>query len=95
MGTEWRERERKKFADGTYARVPWHGERWFVGSMADLNHFVHVSEDDPSKVAYTPDDRFGSEDRQLRMKPGKYLRKHFAEVLTDKEVAGEERVYTG
>ncbi len=83
----WQEREARKFADGTYQYVPWQGEQWWVRSDAAAHHFAHVSEDDGSKLAYTPDDRFGREDRQLRTKPGRYLNKFFGKVLTPKEVA--------
>lgn len=35
--------------------------------------FAHVSSEDPTMVAYTPDSRFGNEDRQLRITLGKLL----------------------
>ena len=40
-------------------------------------HLVHVSEVDPSKVAFTPDERSLIADRQVRMRPGKYLTKYW------------------
>lgn len=82
---DWQERESAKFADGTYLRPPWYGEAWAQTSEI-LAHFAHVSEDDTSKIAYTPDDRFGREDRQLRTRPGKYLRKYLKDALTDSEI---------
>jgi hypothetical protein len=40
-------------------------------------HHVHVSEVDPSKVAFTPDERSLIADRQVSMRPGKYLTKYW------------------
>ena len=40
-------------------------------------HLVHVSEVDPSQVAFTPDERSLLADKQLRMRPGKYLTKYW------------------
>jgi hypothetical protein len=50
-------------------------------------HYPHVSKDDPSKLAYTPSERFGLEDRQLRTKPGRYLTKFYGDVLSPQEIA--------
>jgi hypothetical protein len=82
----WREREAIRFHEGEYQRVPWNREEWWRSSQAFVDHYAHVSTDDPSKLAYTPDDRFGEEDRQLRTKPGRYLTKFFSEVLTPNEI---------
>jgi hypothetical protein len=49
-------------------------------------HFAHVSSDDPKKLAYTPDDRHGREDRQVRTRPGKYLTRYFSDVLSAEEI---------
>lgn len=40
-----------------------------------FTHFVHVSEEDPKQVAFTPDERYLLTDRQIRMRPGRYLTK--------------------
>lgn len=48
-------------------------------TLAELNKrfpmFAHVSIEDNTLVAYTPDNRFGEEDRQLKTTPGKYFSK--------------------
>jgi len=44
-------------------------------------HYPRVSEVDPSQVAFTPEEAWGEQDRQLRMKPGRYLQRYFGEVL--------------
>jgi hypothetical protein len=38
-------------------------------------HFIHISRDDPSMVAYTPSMEYGLADRQVKMSFGKLLRK--------------------
>lgn len=64
----WQRREIARFADGTYKRVPWYNEPW-----APIDHFAHVSTDNPSMIAYTPSAEHGAADRQVRIRPGKYL----------------------
>ncbi|MHC4093516.1 MAG: hypothetical protein ACYSVY_25130, partial [Planctomycetota bacterium] len=83
---DWKERERSKFRSNEYKDVPWHAEGWAIGSMPDLDHFAHVSTADPSKLAYTASEKHGEADRQTRMKPGKYLKKYFGDVLDAKEI---------
>ncbi len=85
-------------AHATYAQVPWVLEPWAIppaGAPASaasalagrFEHYAHVSTADPSKLAYTPSERHGREDRQVRCKPGKYLRKYFSNVLNPQEIA--------
>ncbi len=85
MNAPWRQRELELFIGRKYAPLPWGGAEFWLASDPKLHHFAHVSTADPSKLAYTPNDRFGEEDRQLRVKPGKYLRKFFPQ-LTATEV---------
>ena len=42
-----------------------------------LTHLVHVSEVDNTQVAFTPDARSLIADKQIRMRPGKYLTKYW------------------
>jgi hypothetical protein len=65
---DWQVRERDRFVDGVYLYVPWAGEDWH-----NLDHFAHLSISHPGMIAYTPDDEYGIQDRQKRIKPGKYL----------------------
>lgn len=83
---DWRRREAKRFKDGTYYPLPWDSAQWWHGSYADLNHFAHVSLETEAQVAFTPDDKLGAEDRQLRMAPGKYLQKYFRDVLSGPQI---------
>jgi hypothetical protein len=64
----WRYRESHRFVSGEYKIVPWQCWPW-----AKPDHFCHVSTDDPSKIAYTASAQHGRDDRQTRMRPGKYL----------------------
>ncbi len=89
--TTWRTREASNFGswrapDQRYRPVPWKSAAWWNGSAPESNHFAHVSISDCSKLAYTPTDRHGREDRQLRCKPGKYLRKFFGDILTGDQI---------
>ena len=55
-------------------------------------YFPHISKDDPSMVAYTPDRQCGEADRQVRTTIGKFLRK-FLLVVSDKEIARLEQMH--
>lgn len=59
--------------------------RWLRNNIAK-QHFPHVSHEDPSMVAYTPDRQSGINDRQVRTTMGKLLRK-FLLVVPDAEIA--------
>ncbi len=67
---DWKLREQGKFDIGVYKHVPWHERPWVV-----VEHYCHVSRADPNKVAFTPDEKYGIEDRRIRMRPGRYLEK--------------------
>lgn len=73
----WRYRERQRFADQIYLAVPWAHEGWVIE-----DHFVHLSVVHPALIAYTPDDEYGVQDRQLRVRPGKYLSTYAPEHLS-------------
>ncbi len=60
----WRARESNRFADGEYVRLP------FVTRSI---HYAHHAIGHVGKVAYTPDDTYGHEDRQLAVTVGRYL----------------------
>ncbi|HEV2225038.1 MAG TPA: hypothetical protein VGR84_18750 [Candidatus Acidoferrales bacterium] len=51
-----------------YRHVPWVRESFWVD-----HHWAHISNEDPSLIAYTPTPRHAAEDRQVRTKPGRYL----------------------
>jgi hypothetical protein len=60
----WKRRERNRFNDGTYTRLPFrtHGD-----------HYAHHALGDPGKIAYTASETHGHEDRQTVVTAGRYL----------------------
>ncbi len=89
----WQTREQSKLESGEYPALPWADAPWWTGTRSVHGlHFAHVSTDDASKIAYTASEAHGAQDRQVRMKPGKYLKKYFSHVLSDPDIqklAGE------
>lgn len=87
--------------EAVYERLPWQTQTWFhkripntVGLEGPWDattlpglHFAHVSVEDKSMVAFTASEEHGVADRQTRMKPGKYLKKYYGDVLSDDEIA--------
>jgi len=67
----WRTRELARALTGEYLPVPWALEPWAAPLLAE--HFPHVSTDDPTMLAYTPDEPKGEQNRQTRCRPGRYL----------------------
>jgi hypothetical protein len=82
----WQTRERGRFADGSYQALPWATLSWFDRTETAL-HFAHVSTEDEAKIAYTEDAVKGQADRQTRIKPGKYLARFYADVLSTEDIA--------
>ena len=81
-GTEWRLREYPKVR-----YIPWCNESfWRTNGEAWSTHFPHQSSAHAGKLAYTPDEESGKNDRQIRTTPGRYLKKYFGDVLTDEEI---------
>lgn len=72
----WRDRERGRERDGIYLPVPW------IEQVPPecKHHYCHVSLDNPGMVAYTPDDEYGVTDRQIRLRPGRYLEQFYSHV---------------
>jgi hypothetical protein len=88
----WRDRELKRFDDGTYKRVPW--PDWVVCELNSRfpDHFLHVSVKDPTKVSFTETPEKGEVDRQSApMAPGRYLER-YARYWSD---AQNRRFYNG
>ena len=81
---DWRARERTRFDSGLYAPVPWNQTHW--GRILYDRHYPHLSVSLKGKVAYTPDDLYGYEDRQIRCTAGRYLGE-FAPHLTEPQRA--------
>lgn len=84
----WREREQACFAEGCYLPPIWQFEPfWRSRSPALIDHFAHVSVDEPEMIAFTEDPVKGEADRQTRMKPGRYLKRFFGDMLPEKRIA--------
>ena len=77
----WREREQDRFDKRIYADVPWY-------VTPSLRHYAHMSVETPGHIAYTKDDEAGVNDKQTRVKPGKYLAEFYAPRHTATEIAG-------
>lgn len=72
----WQEREERMFTAEVYQPPVWHTEKfWDEWGRFFKEHFVHISLNDPTGVAYTEDARKGEADRQTHIRPGKYLQR--------------------
>ena len=73
----WKYREAARFATGMYRPVlPFDNEFVAATLQLFLHTFFHVSLEDPSLVAFTPNASDGARDRQVRAKFGKFLKKY-------------------
>lgn len=82
----WRDREKLRFADGTYVATPWHDEPWYQTQHNE--HFCHVSTEQAGKIAFTENAAKGELDRQLVMSPGRYLNRFFSAHLDNEAIEG-------
>lgn len=64
----------------------WANEQWYKDSPYFYFHDVHVSEDDPSQIAYNRNVDNIRRNIQTRTKPGKYLTQFFSDVLDQDEI---------
>ena len=63
-----------------YAPIPWTLEQ---GYEPIPDHFAHISETDPTKIAYTENDAKGGLNIQTIIKPGRYLTKFFPHLSSE------------
>lgn len=82
----WQEREKERFANGIYQHLPWVHESWFQGSIAETEHFAHISTDKPGMIAFTENAAKGTVDRQTRVGPGVYLTRYFSDILSSVQI---------
>jgi len=61
--------------------VAWAEEGWWRESHARWDHMAYVSTKDQSKIVYTPSEKHGKADRQVMIKPGKYLNQNFSATI--------------
>lgn len=69
---DWREREERRFEDGTYQRLVWavNGPySWQLVEKKFPDLFAHVAKGKGAMVAYTENEQKGREDKQLRVTP--------------------------
>jgi hypothetical protein len=85
-GLPWRRRECAKQNPHTREHIPWLREPWWSDSPYWVLHYPRLCEEDPEKLVYTPSEEWGQQDRQLRTRPGRYLRKHFGTTLNEEEI---------
>lgn len=85
----WKARESARFETGFYEATPFKGESWFDEVHARLNHFLHVSRTDKTRVSFTESEEKGIADRQTApMNIGRYFTRFAAEYgLTPERIA--------
>ncbi len=77
-GIEWRKREFRKSQEAR--EPPWVVTSWWRDSSHWLLHYPRPSSANPAFIAYTPSEQWGREDRQLRVRPGRYLTRYFSDI---------------
>ena len=86
----WITRERDRFLNNEYSKPIWFDDGFddvlgaFIRPDTD-NHFVHVSVNNPSMLAYTENSTKGHADRQTPIKVGRYLNR-FTKGLTEDRI---------
>ncbi len=80
---DWRKREKERFASGHYTKVPWHDEPWVLKAKECVDHFVHVSKKDQTKISYTSTDLNGERDVKTISRPSRYLANNYGLILTE------------
>lgn len=76
----WREFLRMRFfATSGYQPLTAELNRYFATDSADEMHYPHRSTKDPLAISFTPNEKYGKEDRRVTMKPGRFLTKYYNE----------------
>lgn len=78
----WQTREENRFNEGVYIGLPWYSDEFY-----GTRRYAHYSLKQPGLVAYTPDDEYGSQDRQLSITPGRYLERFHKNAYTPQQIA--------
>ena len=81
---QWHARESDRFDRGEYIHVPWH--HYVIYGSSFYSHFSHLSISHPGLITYTKSDEHGVQDRQTRIKPGRYLAEYYSEHFTSVEI---------
>ena len=79
----WTAREIARYQNGEYLPVPWD-----LSIPLNLHlHYAHLSIKIPDLIAYTKTEEHGIQDRQTRIKPGRYLEEYYSELFSKKQIA--------
>jgi len=89
----WVLRESSRFVEGSYKQVPWRNEPWWTESGYANLHFPHASRIEPGKMAFTESPLKGRHDTQLRIRPGRYLKRYFSDLLDDLTIRHWTEIY--
>jgi hypothetical protein len=65
-------------------------DRYYHGPL-----FPHLSVDNDGMIAFTPNEEYGKQDRQLKMKFGKFWRKYYHDDVTDNELKNLTNAFLG
>lgn len=82
----WKRRERERFANGTYTKLPWHDCSWWHRGIGPTEHFAHVSNQKPAMVAFTANEEHGQSDIHTRIKAGTYLERYYSKILSKVDI---------
>ena len=80
---DWHARELNRFETGHYKPCP-----PVPSALPDRHpeHFIHVSNKNPSRLAYTPTAQHGIEDRTIAISPGTYLERYYSSTFTPSQI---------
>lgn len=84
--SKWKKRELKRFATGEYELLPW------ASKLAVIDgHFAHRSVKDRTRVAYTPCEEHGVDDKQVSCTAKQYLETYYPSLsrMECTKLAGE------
>lgn len=73
----WHLRESRRFTRGEYTGTPW---QHLPLPDACVAHYAHLSITEPGKIAYTASPEHGLQDRQTRVRPGRYLEQFYGHL---------------
>ena len=93
----WLYREAYRFINGNYTPALLVSQLYRISDTSINNelisrlrslwwHFPHISLDEPSMVAYTPNPEYGVRDRQVRTKVGRYLQQFYSDLITPEQI---------
>lgn len=77
---------RMLLSDGTYTPPAWHAESWYRERFEDIKAFAHVSDIAPENILFFESKAKLSKGRTTPIKPGKFLKKYFADVLNEQDI---------